>query len=357
MCGSDLHPLLTALPKCEHHIHLEGCMTPTLLFSLAQRNVVALPTDTSPAFDSAALLAARYAQGFASLDDFLTYYYAGLAVLREPQDFEDLAWTYFSHAKFAAVWHADLSFDVQAHLPRGVGLDAIVAGFNTARQRAEAELGITSTLICCFQRHLPPADAVSTYEQHVRPYVRDGTFAGIGLDSSEAAFPDPLTFKAVYEAAKADGARLTAHAGEELGPEAVWAALDGLGLERVDHGRSSAADPKLVADLARRGVMVTLCPLSNVVLQTVKSVGELPVREFLQHGVRFSLNGDDPAFFGGWTLENWCAVQDAFRLGKGDWIKIAGNCVEGSWCGEERKAAIVGMIEEVVEKHGGTGDT
>ena len=346
MCRSALHPFLAALPKCEHHLHLEGCMTPDLLFELAKRNHVALPADAHPAFASLGALRARYAAGFASLDDFLVYYYAGLAATRAAPDFEALAWTYFQHARAANVEHTDLSVDVQAHVPRGVPLVTVVEGVNAARRRAETELGITSALVACFQRHLPPEDARAAYEAEVRPLVRDGNVAGIGLDSSEAAFPDAAAFKPVYEAARADGARLTAHAGEELGPEAVRTTVRELGVERVDHGRTSAADAELLRELKARGIMVTLCPLSNVVLQCVKSVKELPVREFLEHGIKFSLNGDDPAFFGGWTLENWCAVEEAFELSKEQWVEIARNCVHGSWCGDSRKQVINRMIDE-----------
>ena len=322
-------------------------MTPALLFRLAGAHGVGLPTATDAAFASLDALAARYAAGFAGLDDFLVFYYAGLPVLRAAADFDALATTYFERAAADGVRHADLSFDVQVHLARGVGAATILAGLNAARARAAAERGITSTLVCCFQRHLPAAEALAAYAQ-VAPYVRDGTLAGIGLDSSEAAFPDVGAFAPVYDAARADGARLTAHAGEELGPEAVRDTLAALGVERVDHARTAAADPALVRELAARGTLVTLCPLSNVVLRAVKSVGELPVREFLAAGVKFSVNGDDPAFFGGWTLANWCAVQEAFELAREDWRTIATNSVEGSWCSNDRKAAIREMIDETV---------
>ena len=348
MCRDPLHPLLAALPKCEHHLHLEGCMTPDLLFRLATANAVPLPTATDAAFASLDALAARYAAGFASLDDFLVFYYAGLAVLRHAADFEALAWTYFELAARDGVRHADLSFDAQVHLGRDVAVATVLEGFTAAQRRAESELGVTSTLICCFQRHLPPGEAVEAYAQ-VRPYVQDGTLAGIGLDSSEARFPDAGAFAPVYDAARVDGAQLTAHAGEELGPAAVRAALAALGVERVDHGRSAGPDKELLKELAARGTLVTLCPLSNVVLQAVTNVKELPVREFLEHGVKFSVNGDDPAFFGGWTLANWCAVQEAFGLERDDWVKIAMNSADGSWCSDDRKAAIREMIERTAK--------
>jgi adenosine deaminase len=72
----------------------------------------------------------------------------------------------------------------------------------------------------------------------------------------------------------------------------------------------------------------------------------LPIRKFLDEGVRFSINSDDPAYFGGYILDNYCAVQEAFELSLGDWIFIATGAIEGSWCDEERKKVLLGKVEE-----------
>ena len=145
MCKSTIHSLLKVLPKCEHHMHLEGALTPAVLFQLASKNNVHLPSD-DPAFSTPTALVERY-DHFTSLDDFLHYYYIGMSVLVDESDFEALAWDYFKHASADGVLHAEVFFDPQAHLIRGIAYKTIISGFMAARTRAETEYGITSELI------------------------------------------------------------------------------------------------------------------------------------------------------------------------------------------------------------------
>jgi adenosine deaminase len=348
MCCHPLHPFLAALPKCEHHIHLEGSLSPSLLFSLAARNGIALPADDA-AFASPAALLARY-DAFASLDDFLGYYYVGMTVLVRPADFEALAWEYLVRAHADGVVHAELFFDPQAHTARGIAYDAVLAGFTAACRRAERELGISTLLILCFLRHLPAAEAMAALAD-ARPHLADGTLAGVGLDSSERGFP-PALFEEVYRSAAAVGrGRRTAHAGEEGGPESVRDAIRLLEIERIDHGIAMRADEALMEEVADQGLLVTVCPLSNVRLRCVGSVAEVPIRTFLDKGVRFSINSDDPAYFGGYILANYCAVQEAFDLTVEEWGRIAKAGIEGSWCDAARKQALLLRAEEVIQRH------
>ncbi|MCJ1249143.1 adenine deaminase [Trapelia coarctata] len=349
MCRSPLHPFLAAVPKCEHHIHLEGSLEPSLLFSLASQNNISLPSsDTDPAFASPTALLARYSQ-FANLDDFLRYYYIAMSVLVHAADFEELAWQYFQHAQVDGVVHAEVFFDPQAHTGRGVGYSTIVEGFTRACERANRELGISTKLILCFLRHLPAKEAETTFEA-ARGDLLSGLLAGVGLDSSEVGFPAGL-FAGVFEMAGKLGVRRTAHAGEEGGPDMVREAMECLGTERIDHGVGMRSDDSLIKEVAHRGLLVTVCPLSNVRLRVVKEVSELPIRKFLDMGVKFSINSDDPSYFGGYILDCYCAVQDAFGLSMEEWESIATNAIGGSWCGDKRKTEMLKMLKDVVRKH------
>ena len=127
----------------------------------------------------------------------------------------------------------------------------------------------------------------------------------------------------------------------------MTAALDALGAQRIDHGVGAAGDAAVVARLARDGVLLTLCPLSNVRLGGFAAVRDVPVRRFLDAGVRFSLNSDDPAYFDGYVLDVYCAVQEAHDLAVDEWETVARNALEGSWCGEERKAEIRAEVDRV----------
>jgi adenosine deaminase len=353
MCKSELHGFLAGLPKCEHHMHLEGSLSPELLFTLAATNGITLPSvEEDSAFESPATLEARY-EHFTSLDDFLHYYFIGISVLRTTSDFEALAYEYFTRAHRDGVVHAEVFFDPQAHTSRGVAYTSVVEGFTAARTRAFKEYRITSELILCFLRHLPVEEAHATYQQAISlAHFSNGTVAGIGLDSSELDFP-PELFKEIFTAAADQGIKRTAHAGEEGDSTYISRALDYCKVQRIDHGVHLADDKALMSRVAEKRLLVTMCPLSNVRLRCVKSIGDLSVREFLENGVRFSINSDDPAYFGGYMLENYCAVQDAFNLSIEEWTWIVMASIEGSWCEPPRKKDLVTKLQVYVRRYKG----
>lgn len=115
--------------------------------------------------------------------------------------------------------------------------------------------------------------------------------------------PAASKFASVYETAREVGfPRLTMHSGEEGPASWVRQTVFDLGINRVDHGVHAADDDALLDELAARETFFTLCPLSNVRLRVHKSVSESPIPKFLAKNIKFSLNSDDPAYFGGASL-------------------------------------------------------
>lgn len=347
MCKDSLHDFLVSLPKCEQHLHLEGTLEPPLLIKLASQNGVSLPSSQEDAaFTSAETLLERY-QAFTSLDDFLHYYFIGMTVLVKATDFEALAWEYFVRAKKDNVAHAEVFFDPQAHTERGIEYATVFQGYQTACKRATAELGISTELIVCFLRHLPLSSAELTYNSALND-LRSGAIAGIGLSSTEKGNP-PKLFQSVYSSAEHLGIRRTAHAGEEADVSYMRGAFEDLHVQRVDHGIKLPEDPVLMAEFARQKILVTMCPVSNVKLRCVESVSDLPIKSYLDQGVQFSINSDDPAYFGAYIQANYCAVQEAFKLTTEDWRKIVSAAISCSWCSEFRKQELQAGLQLVME--------
>ncbi|KAK5311578.1 adenine deaminase [Exophiala xenobiotica] len=347
MCQDKLHNLLRDLPKVEAHCHLEGSLEPDLLFELAARNNINLPKDDE-AFASVESLLARYGR-FTSLDDFLHYYFIGMTTLVARDDFEALAYAYFKKAHSQNVVHAEVFFDPQAHTTRGVKFETILDGFEKAQERAKQDFGLTSELIVCLLRHFSPADCHQAYLEAL-PDLQNGRICGLGLSSTEKGNP-PHLFKQSYEDAKKRGLRLTAHAGEEADVSYMRSAVDDLGCRRIDHGIRLKEDPELLKRFAREKILVTICPLSNLELKSIKDISELPIREYLDAKVPFSINSDDPAYFGGYIQENYCAVQQAFHLSVEEWADILINAVALSWCSDERKDEILELLSDTLAKY------
>lgn len=349
MCQGPVHELLAALPKCEQHLHIEGTLEPELLFSLAARNNISLPSPKDdPAWQSPDTLLARYRR-FTSLDDFLQYYFIGMSTLITASDFETLAYTYFKHAHSHNVHHAEIFFDPQAHISRAVAYTTILTGLTAAQARARTDFNLTSELIVCLLRHIPAAEGHQLYLNTLFPSLQSQQVKGLGLSSTELNNP-PYLFAPTFSHAKAHHILRTAHAGEEADVSYMASALHDLSVQRVDHGIKLPQDPSVMAEYARRGIMVTMCPISNKVLHCVNDISDLPVRTYLDNNVKFSINSDDPAYFGGYIQENYCAVQEAFGLSVEEWAKIATNSIEGSWCSEERKDELLKELADVLGK-------
>lgn len=319
---------VAALPKVELHLHVEGTLEPELIFTLAERHGLELP------YDSLEDLRSRYA--FTDLQSFLDLLYANLAVLRTAEDFAEVAHAYLRRAAAAGVRHVEMFFDPQAHLVRGVPLEAVVDGLVEGCRRGEEETGTSAALIACFLRDRSGEEALEVLEQLV---AADAPIIGIGLDSAEVGNP-ASKFTAVFARAAELGLHRVAHAGEEGGPQYVVDALDLLHVERVDHGVQSIEDPALVDRLASERVPLTVCPLSNVRLQGVPSLAEHPLPKLLAAGVVVTINSDDPAYFGGYADDNYAAVAETFGLTDDDLAALARSSVEASFLPPDRKAGL-----------------
>jgi adenosine deaminase len=248
-------------------------------------------------------------------------------VLRDAEDFHALTAAYLRRMAAQGVVHVEIFFDPQTHAARGVSMAAMLDGIGRALLDAERTAGISSRLILCFLRHLSAADAMRTLEEAL-PFK--DALAAVGLDSSEAGHP-PSKFVAVFERARAAGLAAVAHAGEEGPPAYIYEALDLLRVRRIDHGVRCEEDPALVLRLARERMPLTVCPLSNVKLNVFTGLKSHNLRRLLAQGLCVTVNSDDPAYFGGYLLENYLAVQRALGLTTTELATLARNSFEASF--------------------------
>jgi adenosine deaminase len=322
-----------ALPKAELHLHIEGTFEPELIFEIAERNRIVLP------YASVEELCNAYA--FTDLQSFLAIYYAGMQVLRAERDFYDLTIAYLRRAAAQGVRHAEIFFDPQAHLSRGVAFDVVADGIRQALTDGERELGITSHMILCFLRDLSAESAMGTLELALGNRER---IVAVGLDSAERGNP-PSKFAHVFDRARAEGFLTVAHAGEEGPPEYVTQALDLLKVSRVDHGVRCMEDPALVERLRRERVALTVCPLSNVRLHVVPRLEEHPVKRMFDAGLLVTINSDDPAYFGGYVAENYAGIAAALGFTAEALATLARHSFEASFLEEPLRRRYLAEID------------
>jgi adenosine deaminase len=314
-----LPELLRRMPKAELHMHIEGSLEPELMFALAKRNQLTLPYP-----DVASL---KQAYVFDNLQDFLNIYHAGTQVLRTEQDFYDMTWAYLQRAAADQVIHTEIFFDTQTHTGHGVEESVVISGLHRACVDAQAQLGLSASLILCFLRHLSEAQAFEALEQALPQLDK---LVGVGLASSELGHP-PEKFARVFAKARALGLRLVAHAGEEGPPAYIWGALDALKVERIDHGVQAMKDPALMARLAQQRIPLTVCPLSNIKLRVFPSLAQHNLGQMLDAGIMATVNSDDPAYFGGYINDNLTQTFAALGMTAQHAYQLAHNSFAASF--------------------------
>lgn len=330
---------LHGIPKAELHVHVEGTLEPELMLEFSRRNGVTLPY--------ASVEQIRAAYEFADLQSFLDLYYQGMAVLRTAEDFHDLTRAYLDRAAAQGVRHAELFFDPQAHTERGVPLEAVFDGMESALDEAGRRHGLSSRLILCFLRHLPAESAMATLEA-ARPHL--DRIVAVGLDSSEKGHP-PSKFQAVFDRARALGVPAVAHAGEEGPPDYILQALDLLQVRRVDHGVRRLEDDDLVARLVGEQIPLTVCPLSNVKLRVFDTLADHNLGRMLDRGLMVTVNSDDPAYFGGYAGDNFVECRQHLSLTREQMITLAANSIRASFLSHDDQRVRLAELDAWVAAH------
>ena len=331
----ELNRYIRLIPKAELHLHIEGSLEPDLMFSMAKKNGVNIKYKSEDDL--------RAAYNFNNLQEFLDIYYAGADVLITEQDFYDLTIAYLKKIQAANVIHTEIFLEPQADTARGIGFDTVVKGITRALHVGKEQMGISSHLIMCFLRHLDEQSAQETLDLALG--YKD-KIIGVGLDSSELGNP-PSKFANVFKRAQKEGFLTVAHAGEEGPAEYVWEAINVLNVMRIDHGVQSINDKKLVAELVKTRMPLTVCPLSNLKLKVVSDLKELPLKRMIDKNILVTINSDDPSYFGGYINQNYIETAEALNLTKDDILQLAKNSFTASFLTDAEKKYYLDKVDAV----------
>ena len=325
----EMRAFIEGLPKAELHLHIEGTLEPELMFELADRNGLVLPYRS--------VEDVRRAYAFDDLQSFLDLYYQGTGVLQTEDDFFDLTWAYLTKAHAQNVRYGEIFFDPQSHTSRGVAFETVIQGIHSALEQGRTRLAVSTKLILCFLRDRSPREALETLKAAM-PFKE--WIIAVGLDSAEVGHP-PEKFRFVFDYAREAGFAAVAHAGEEGPPDYIVQALDLLKVSRIDHGVRCLEDKALVKRLVAEQIPLTVCPLSNVKLRVFESMVRHPLPEMLDAGLLVTVNSDDPAYFGGYMVENLVAVQKAFGLTEEQLVQLMRNGFNASFLTPQEKAVFL----------------
>ncbi len=334
---TGIQNFIRRLPKAELHLHLEGTILPTTLVELSARH------DPRP-------MKLREAKALYRFDDFSTFIECFKAVTRrlvDPEDYELVAWRMIEHLAKQGVVHAEVyisvgviymwrNFDPRAFEP-------IFAALERARERGERELGLSLYWIFDAVRHFTVEEAERVFSKAGEMRPRYPSIIGIGLGGDERR-AGSAPFRALYARARQAGLRLTNHAGETTGPEAIREALS-IGSERIGHAVSAIQDSALVEELKARGIALELNPTSNVRTGVCASFAEHPLRRYFDAGLLVTLNSDDPAFFGSDLANEYLLAHTVQAFTREELRTLAANSIRASFLPDSAKAAWITRID------------
>ena len=287
---SSVAEFIRRLPKAELHLHLEGTITPSTLVELSRRH----DAQPIPLADAEALYR------FTDFTGFINAFRAVTRLLTAPEDYELAAWRMMEHLAEQGVVHAEVFISVgviymwRNHDPEC--FEPIFEGLERARERAARELGLSVFWIFDAVRHFTVEEAARVFRKAAEMRRSFPSIVAIGLGGDERkAGSEP--FRELFAEAREAGLRLTNHAGETTGPEAIREAL-AIGSERIGHALSAIEDPALMEELRERAIALELNPTSNVRTGVCPSFAAHPLRRYFESGLLVTLNSDDPAFFG-----------------------------------------------------------
>jgi aminodeoxyfutalosine deaminase len=284
--GAGFGQSLSTFPKIELHVHLEGTVRPATLLEIARRNDYPLPGETEEE------IAALYE--FRDFAHFIEVWILTTNALQTADDFRQVVVDYAAEAAAHGAVYLEGIFSPAERARRGVRWEDMFEGYCDGADEARERHGVEVRLTPDITRGFTLEEAEETVRWAAR-YCGRGVL-GVGLGGLEAEFP-PEPYAATFERARGEGLASVPHAGEVAGPASVRGALDALGAVRVRHGIRAVEDDALVDELRDRGLVLDVCPVSNLRTGAVASLGEHPVRRLVTAGVRCSVSTDDPAMF------------------------------------------------------------
>ena len=326
---NDIEAFIRRLPKAELHLHLEGTILPATLVELSARH------DAQPLTLAEAEALYRFTDFTGFLDAFRTV----CKQLIGPEDYELAAWRMIEHLSEQGIVHAEVFVAVGViYLWRKDdpgAFEPIFAGLERARLRGERELGISLYWIFDAVRHFTVEEAERVFLKAAELKPAHPSIIGIGLGGDERRCGSAAFHTLFQEAARA-GLRLTNHAGETTGPEAIREAL-AIGSERIGHALSAGHDFYLLQDLKEREIPLELNLTSNVRTGVCPSYAAHPLRKYFDTGLLVTLNSDDPAFFGSDLANEYLLAHTEQGFTRAELRQLAANSIRASFLPELEK--------------------
>ena len=321
------------MPKVEIHLHMDGAFTLDFLYDLVQKY------GGDPEINSIADLQHKFV--FRDFSHFIETWFWKNRFFREPVDFEESTYRTLQEMACQNIVYTEAFFSPWDYRESEADPKDIARANQNAVKRAYRDFNIQCRLIVDITRDHGHEHAMDRLDE-ITPFMGE-EIIGIGLGGSEQRFPADL-FKDVFLEAKRRGFHCVAHAGEVVGPESVWSAINDLGAERIGHGVRSIEDPELVEYLRIEQIPLEVCIVSNIKTGVYPDFDSHPFSELFHKGLLVTVNSDDPTMFGSTLADEYSILYQHMKLTLPEIRHVQINTVESSFASMDEKRVIKDQI-------------
>lgn len=318
------------LPKAELHTHLEGTISPTLALDLAKRNGITLPTER--------ISTDRRTYLYKNFLDFLKAYDAVADVIKKPIDYYDITFHYLAHNAKKGAIYIEMMYSPD-HAEQATGIPSIehLHAIQQAIDDAAHQFGIIGRIITTAVRHFGVEAVLRVATEAIRHPMPCVT--GFGLGGDEVNYP-PELFEKAYQMAHAGGLACTIHAGEFAEAKTMQTAMTRLPIQRIGHGIQAIHCRETQAMLKDKGILLEICPTSNLKLGLVPDLTQHPLPQLMQAGIQVCLNSDDPPFFQTELANEYELAKTVFHFSDETLLQLTAQAIDAAFVDQHTKLAL-----------------
>ena len=313
------------------HLHLDGAVTVDIAKKLAKLQDITLPAGDDDELSSMLSVPADCT----SLNDFLSCFALPDSLMQTEEGLSEAVRLVMDDALSQGVIYAELRFAPQLHTDGGMTQEQAVSAALDGLKRS----ALKGNLILCCMRGEDTSDAnFETLELAKKYLTEDGGVVAIDLAGAEALYPTE-DYRALFARAKEYGVPFTIHAGEADGADSIRAAIE-FGASRIGHGVRCYEDAELIELVIDRGIPFEMCPTSNRQTHAVESMDDYPFMDYLEKGVKVTLNTDDPAIEGTTLAGEYRYMEETFGLTEEQKKLLLKNAIDAAFTVDSVKSAL-----------------
>ena len=263
------------LPKVELHCHLDGSLSQGFVEKRLGRPVGKEELSVS--------------DDCTSLAEYLEKFDMPCQCLKDEEALEEAGYDVLKSMSREHVCYAEIRFAPLLSETPDMNCNKVIEALLAGLEKGKRDFGIEYGVITCAMRH-------HSEEENARMIRTARAYLGYGVCAADLAGAESLypmsEFMELFKKTKALGMPFTLHAGECGSVQNILDSVE-TGAGRIGHGIAMRGHSDLIKELAEKGIGIEMCPISNLQTKAVAGTEEYPIREFLNGGLKVTVNTDN----------------------------------------------------------------